>query len=59
MYEQVEKENVLTELNNASDLYCVDIPTYRVMRCAEMTLSAVKGFIDKAEAMFFKVVESE
>ena len=59
MYEQVEKENVLTELNNASDLYCVDIPTYRVMLCAEMTMSAVKGFIDKAEAMFFKVVESE
>ena len=57
MYEQIDKENVLTELNNASDLYCVDIPTLRVMRCAEMTLSAVKGFIDKPEAMFFKRAE--
>lgn len=57
MYSQVAKESVLTELNNASDLYCVDIPTLRVMRCAEMTLSAVKGFIDKPEAMFFKRVE--
>lgn len=57
MYKQVARENVLTELNNASDLYCVDIPTLRVMRCAEMTLSAVKSFIDKPEAMFFKRAE--
>lgn len=57
MYEQIEKENVLTELNNSSDLYCVDIPTLRVMKCAEMRLSAVKSFIDKPEAMFFKRVE--
>lgn len=59
MYKQIEKENVLVELNNASDLYCVDIPTLRVMRCAEMTLSAIKGFIDKPEAMFFKRVVNE
>lgn len=57
MYSQVAKENVLEELNNSADLYCVDIPTLRVMRCADMTLSAVKSFIDKAEAMFFKRVE--
>lgn len=59
MYEQVAKENVLLELNNSSDLYCVDIPTLRVIKCAEMTLSAVKGFIDKTEAMFFKRVTDE
>lgn len=59
MYEQIDKENVLYELNKASDLYCVDIPTFRVMRCAEMTLSAVKGFIDKPEAMFFKAVAND
>lgn len=56
MYELVSKENVLEELNNSSDLYCVDIPTCRVMECANMTLSAVKSFIDKPEAMFFKAV---
>lgn len=55
MYEQVEKANVLTELNSGAVLYAVDIPTGRVIECANMTLSAVKSFIDKAEAMFFKV----
>ena len=59
MYKQIEKENVLAELNNGSDLYCVDIPTLRVMRCAEMTLSAIKGFIDKPETMFFTRVTNE
>lgn len=57
MYEQVEKDNVLTELNSGSAMYVVDIPTLRVMVCAEMTLSAVKSFIDKPEAMFFKRAE--
>lgn len=56
MYELVSKENVLEVLNNGSEVYCVDIPTGRVMECANMTLSAVKSFIDKPEAMFFKVV---
>lgn len=59
MYKQIEKETVLTELNNGSDLYCVDIPTLRVMNCADMTLSAVKGFIDRPETMFFKRVVNE
>ncbi len=56
MYELVSKENVLEVLNNGSEVYCVDIPTARVMKCTEMTLSSVKFFIDKPEAMFFKVV---
>lgn len=56
MYELVEKSDVLVELNNASVMYTVDIPTQRVMACADMTLSAVKSFIDKPEAMFFKEV---
>ena len=59
MYELVEKENVLTELNNGTDLYVVDIPTLRVMRCVEMTLQAVKSFIDKPEATFLKAVADE
>ena len=56
MYEQIKKEDVLEELNNGSDLYCVDIPTARVMQCTDMRLSAIKGFIDKPETMFFKAV---
>ena len=59
MYELVEKDNVLTELNNGYVMYVVDIPTLRVMECANMTLSAVKSFIDKDEAMFFKAVANE
>lgn len=59
MYELVEKENVLTELNNGADLYVVDIPTLRVMRCVEMTLQAVKSFIDKPEALFVEAVDNE
>ena len=59
MYELVEKDNVLKELNDGYVMYVVDFPTLRVMECANMTLSAVKSFIDKAEAMFFKVVASE
>lgn len=59
MYELVLKENVLTELNSGSPMYVVDIPTARVMECANMTLSAVKSFIDKPEAMFFKEVAHE
>lgn len=56
MYELVEKDSVLIELNSGSVMYVVDIPTQRVMACADMTLSAVKSFIDKPEAMFFKEV---
>ena len=56
MYVQIKKEDVLEVLNNGSEVYCVDIPTARVMECTNMTLSAVKSFIDKPEAMFFKVV---
>jgi len=56
MYEQVEKANVLIELNNGSVMYAVDFPTQRVMECANMTLSAVKSFIDKPETVFFKEV---
>lgn len=59
MYEQVEKANVLSELNNGAVMYAVDIPTNRVMECANMTLSAVKTFIDKPEAMFFKAAANE
>lgn len=59
MYELVEKENVLTELNKASVMYVVDFATLRVMECANMTLSAVKSFIEKPEAMFFKVVSND
>ena len=59
MYELVEKENVLAELNGGSLMYVVDIPTQRVMECANMTLSAVKSFMDKPEAMFFKAVVNE
>ncbi len=59
MFKQIEKENVLTELNNSSDVYCVDIPTLRIMRCVDLKLSAVKSFIDKPETMFFKPVANE
>jgi len=59
MYELVEKDNVLKELNSGALMYVVDIPTARVMECANMTLSAVKSFIDKPEAMFFKAVANE
>ena len=58
-YTQIKKEDVLKELNNGSVMYCVDIPTQRVMECANMTLSAVKSFIEKSEAMFFKVAADE
>lgn len=57
MYELIKKDNVLVELNAGSVMYAVDIPTQRVMSCADMTLSAVKSFIDKPEAMFFKEVK--
>lgn len=59
MYEQVEKANVLAELNNGSVMFAVDFPTQRVMECANMTLSAVKSFIDKPETVFFKEVVNE
>ena len=58
-YVQVEKENVLSELNGSSKLYMVDIPTQRVVDCATMTIGAVISFIDKPEAMFFKEVANE
>lgn len=59
MYEQVEKSNVLTELDTGLPMYVVDIPTQRVMECATMTLQAVKSFINKPEAMFFKEIDNE
>lgn len=54
-YVQVDKSEVLTELNDGAVMYVVDIPTLRVMECANMTLSVIKSFIDKPETMFFKV----
>ena len=59
MYHFILKEDVLKELNGGAVMYVVDIPTQRVMECANMTLSAVKSFIDKPEAMFFKAVANE
>lgn len=59
MYELVEKEDVITELNAGAKLYVVDIPTFRVMECQYMTLQAVKSFIDKPSSMFFKEVANE
>lgn len=59
MYEKVNKENVIEEINKGVELWCVDIPTLRVMACSEMQLQAIKGFIAKAEAMFFKGTTSE
>lgn len=59
MYVLIEKNDVLNELNSGSPMYVVDIPTQRIMECANMTLSAVKSFIEKPEAMFFKAVKNE
>lgn len=59
MYELIKKEDVLKELNSGGVMYVVDIPTQRVMECADMTLSAVKSFVEKPEAMFFKAVVNE
>lgn len=59
MYKLVEKSSVLTELNNGADMYIVDIPTQRVMNCADLTMSAIKSFIDKPESMFFKAITNE
>lgn len=59
MYELIAKDDVLTTLNSGALMYVVDIPTQRVMECANMTLSAVKSFIEKPEAMFFKAVVNE
>lgn len=58
MYELIKKDDVLNELNSGSLMYVVDIPTGRVMECANMILSAVKSFIEKPEAMFFKEVNN-
>ena len=58
-YQLIEKENVLTEFTSGAVMYVVDIPTNRVIECAYITLSAVKSFIDKPEAMFFKEVANE
>lgn len=58
MYELVEKENVMEEMGSGSEMYVVDIPTRRVIACLDMTLSAVKSFLDKPETMFFKKVET-
>jgi hypothetical protein len=57
MYEQVEKKNVVTELNKGSKLYVVDIPTCRIMPCGNMSMDAIKSFEDKESAMFFKEVD--
>lgn len=59
MYELIAKDDVLKELNSGDPMYVVDIPTGRVMECANMTLSAVKSFIEKPEAMFFKAVNND
>lgn len=59
MYEIVEKENVLNEINNGATLYVVDIPTRRVMACNELMLVSIRSFIDKSGTMFFKVIGNE
>jgi hypothetical protein len=54
MYSQIDKAKVLTELNNGSELYCVDFRTLRVMSCSDMTVSAVKSFMANENVLFFK-----
>ena len=58
MYENVEKSSVLEEMNTGAEMYVVDFSTRRVLDCGEMLISAVRSFIDKDEAMFFKKVEN-
>lgn len=59
MYESVNRESVIEEMNKGVTLYCVDIPTLRTMNCDELNLHEVKYFISKPESMFFKRVTSE
>lgn len=56
MYEKVEKENVLEEMSNNSGMVLVDFATKRILDCDEMMLNAIRSFIDKTEAVFFKKV---
>lgn len=57
MYEKVEKNNVLEEMSTGVEMWLVDFSTRRVLNCEEMLISAVRSFIDKEEAIFFKRVE--
>lgn len=57
MYEKVEKENVLEEMSNNSGMVLVDFATKRILDCDEMMLNAIRSFIDKPEAVFFKKVK--
>lgn len=59
MYELVNKELVIEEINRGAEMWCVDIPTQRVMACSDMSLQAIRSFITKPEAMFFKGTTSE
>lgn len=59
MYELIAKENVLTELNSGSVMYVVDIPTFRIMECANLTLAAIKSLLEKPSVMFFKEIVNE
>lgn len=58
MYKNVEKSSVLEEMNTGAEMYLVDFSTRRVLDCGEMLISAVRSFIDKDEAMFFKKVKN-
>lgn len=59
MYQLVEKENVLSELNKGAYLLCVDPTTLKTMICDELNLQQIKAFILKPEALFIKRVTDE
>ena len=54
MYELIDNDKALNEFISGAELYVVDVPTLRTLKCDEMTLQAVKSFVNNPDAVFIK-----
>lgn len=52
MYKIIPNDKVLSEFVSGAELYVADITTLRLMSCSELTLQAIKSFINKADTVF-------
>ena len=55
-YTEVKKEYVIETLGKGDTVIMCDFSTMRMADCSDMTVNAIKSFIEKSETKFFKVV---
>lgn len=58
-YVEIDKNSILSEIGGAEQVIICDFDTLRMMDCKNMNMSAIKSFMAKDNAKFYKGVNNE